>query len=485
MREIKGFISYSHEDTNYFEKFKKLFDGVIKSDKKAPYQITMWSDRQILAGQEWHKVIQESLKDCDFIILLVSNDFFGSNYVEKQEFAKAKNLNKLIIPVELTQVIDRNQFEGLGKVQWFTYTKFSKGETFGSRLDSHGNDKAWQSEFINKFYLDLIAFLKETVSDGNPPETTTDNKIHKVKELPHIKAFLDNKPVRVLKTVAEDDLVVIASNRMKKSNIRHLLVLSEKGLVGMLSRRDIVKLERDDKYKNNNVVLSSSRFKTTKVSKIMIKNVLTCNIEDDIAGIVERFADKQPIGNGKKASIGTLAVKKETETIEIVSYTDILMIWKSILSNEEVSKLVSLSAGEIMKEEQEIQRLNEDDILAFGYDMVTDEADPRRAIPIVSSKNDRILRGMISDLRVFSVHNDANEIKPIKDFMREKGVDLNNFFSKETDFESMVETFREEKDLTSLPVVEGDEIIGIVSYTDLLKKISEQIKFRTKTNPVT
>ena len=163
MKKVKRFISYSHEDAIYFEKFKKLLETVIKSDKKGTFDISIWTDKQILAGEDWHDVIQDKLKDSEFAILLISNDFFGGEYIEKQEYAKAKNQNKLIIPVELTPVIDRNQFEGLGKIQWFTYTKFSKGETLGLKFDNEGNNRAWQSEYINTFYTSLVNFLKENI----------------------------------------------------------------------------------------------------------------------------------------------------------------------------------------------------------------------------------------------------------------------------------------------------------------------------------
>jgi CBS domain-containing protein len=479
IREVKGFISYSHEDSSYFEKFKKLLENVIKSDKKAPFKITLWSDKQILTGHDWHKVIHDNLKSCDFTILLVSNDFFGSDYIEKHEFSKAKSQNKLLIPIELTQVIDKNQFEGLGKVQWFTYTKFAKGETLGSRFDNQANGKAWQSEYINTFYTDLVSFLKESIIVDSPPQLINNEQILKVKDFNHIRKLLEGSP-RVLKTIGEDDLVVIASNTMKRSNIRHLLVFQDKILKGIVSKRDIVKLERDDKFRANNVVISSPEFSKLKVSKIMIKNVISCDIEDNVSKIINNFWEKQHIGNGRKVSIGTLGVKKSDEVVEILSYTDILSNWEQLLSDTEITTIKKFSAQNIMRQEQEVQRLEEDQILAFGYDLVTDDTDPRRAIPIVSTSNPKILKGMISDLRIFSVYNDLTQRQAIKNFMRVKDIDLTNYFNKDSTFEEMVEAFKLERDLTSLPVVEGEELVGIVSYTNLIEQIAKQFKNRAK-----
>jgi len=480
IREVKGFISYSQQDENYFEKFKKLLDSVIKTNSnKSSYKISIWTDRKILAGENWHQVIQDSLNKSDFAIFLVSNDFFGSDYIKKHEYSKAREAKKLIIPIELTSVLDKNQFDELGQVQYFVYKPFSRGETLGGKFDKESDEKEWQMGYINKFYTNLVDLLNQYLPIEEDEVQPTD-KFLKVEQIPHIRDVMIGHPKRDLKTVLPSDLVIIASNKMRRFRVRHLLVIENNELKGVLSRRDVAKIERDYKSLNSNIIESGPKFKTMKVSEIMINNVISCSPEDTIASIVDKFAEKQPIGTGlstkKKISIGSLAVLKDSEPIEIITYTDILVYWKSTVSDAQIQNLETLTAKDLMTKFDAIERLNQEEILAFAYDLVTREFDPRRAIPIVTVLDDKELRGMISDLRVFEIYGDVSESKEIREFMREKDVDLTNYFSKETSFQAMIETFISEKDLTSLPVIEGDKIIGIVSYTDLLKKINNELK---------
>jgi hypothetical protein len=81
--EIKGFISYAHEDRELFEQFHK---GITQHSRLYKnIQWTNWNDSQIKVGQKWHEAIQGAIADCAFAILLISPAFFDSDYIEKNE----------------------------------------------------------------------------------------------------------------------------------------------------------------------------------------------------------------------------------------------------------------------------------------------------------------------------------------------------------------------------------------------------------------
>ena len=81
---VRLFIRYSHKDERLHEEMQthlKLLQrqGVIDA----------WDDRQIEAGEEWKKRIDDNLERADIILLLVSADFIASDYFSEKEMARA------------------------------------------------------------------------------------------------------------------------------------------------------------------------------------------------------------------------------------------------------------------------------------------------------------------------------------------------------------------------------------------------------------
>ncbi len=88
-RQLNVFYSYSHKDANLRDVLKRHLtvlkrQGVIKE----------WYDREILAGEEWEKEINEQLENADIILLLVSQDFLDSRFIWEKEMAKALERHK-------------------------------------------------------------------------------------------------------------------------------------------------------------------------------------------------------------------------------------------------------------------------------------------------------------------------------------------------------------------------------------------------------
>lgn len=100
MKGLKIFYSYSHKDEAYRLSLESHLS--ILSRKKI---ISGWSDRDITAGQEWKREIDENIKSADIIILLVSSDFIASDYCFDIEMEVAmqrhEKLESIVIPVIL------------------------------------------------------------------------------------------------------------------------------------------------------------------------------------------------------------------------------------------------------------------------------------------------------------------------------------------------------------------------------------------------
>jgi internalin A len=97
------FYSYSHKDENLrneLETHLKLLQrqGLIES----------WHDRDIEAGDEWKRKIDDNLERADIILLLVSADFIASDYCYEIEMRRALERHEKeearVIPVVVRDV---------------------------------------------------------------------------------------------------------------------------------------------------------------------------------------------------------------------------------------------------------------------------------------------------------------------------------------------------------------------------------------------
>lgn len=97
---LKLFISYSHDDEAYREKFVAYLGQLERLGKYA-----VWEDRQLVAGDKWVKEIHAQLVQTDVFVVLVSPNVFNSKHVIDTEFAFAEELaangQTRIVPVIL------------------------------------------------------------------------------------------------------------------------------------------------------------------------------------------------------------------------------------------------------------------------------------------------------------------------------------------------------------------------------------------------
>jgi len=101
---IKIFFSYAHEDELLRNELAKQLSLL-----KRTGQIEDWHDRRIIAGADWSSAINEHLDTADIILVLVSPDFFHSDYCYSIELRRALERHEAgearVIPVILRAVV--------------------------------------------------------------------------------------------------------------------------------------------------------------------------------------------------------------------------------------------------------------------------------------------------------------------------------------------------------------------------------------------
>src|SRR6266566_870517 len=106
LRPVEVFCSYVHEDEDWLRKLETHLSLL-----KRQGLLSLWHDRLISPGTNWAQAIDTRLERASVILLLVSADFFASDYcygvelkraLERQEAGEAQVIPILVRPVDWT-----------------------------------------------------------------------------------------------------------------------------------------------------------------------------------------------------------------------------------------------------------------------------------------------------------------------------------------------------------------------------------------------
>jgi|GEM_PF-4346997 len=98
MRPVKIFISYSRKDKRYLEELRTYLKFHENNN-----EIEVWHDGNLTPGDDWETAIHERFCSAQVILLLISADFFASDYCWRRELPAAiqrhKDGNATVVPV--------------------------------------------------------------------------------------------------------------------------------------------------------------------------------------------------------------------------------------------------------------------------------------------------------------------------------------------------------------------------------------------------
>jgi len=157
--EIKLFISYSHKDKNDVEL-------LIEKLEKTPYPFVFWKDdNQLISGEKFKGNIKEAIDDCDFGLLMVSENF-ESKFIVEEELPYFLEMNsseisktKVAIPLFINS--KENAVQRLNYINNETHIFSYEDRGF---IESHDRDK-------------FIEALAEEIFTAIGKQKNTENKI--------------------------------------------------------------------------------------------------------------------------------------------------------------------------------------------------------------------------------------------------------------------------------------------------------------------
>jgi hypothetical protein len=140
---MQGFISYTHRNARHLDRLAVHFRAIERMTR-----LTFWYDkRRLTGGDHFDDSIIEAIGHSEFFVLLVSPDFFDSDYIFDKEIPaiteRSQEKNCPVVPVILQRCLWEAWLEGLLAVPNLPILEW--------RPQEHGFDAA-NREVVKKLY---------------------------------------------------------------------------------------------------------------------------------------------------------------------------------------------------------------------------------------------------------------------------------------------------------------------------------------------
>lgn len=261
-----------------------------------------------------------------------------------------------------------------------------------------------------------------------------------------------------IKNLMSEDLITIDKDQnlsdalklLRKHNVSRLPVINNKELVGIISERDIADKLGSSKYES----MPASRL---HISSVMVKDVFTVPQTMQLDEVAKLMLE-----NG----IGSVPVMDDDKMVGIVSKADFVTLAVGIAFDK-------ITVKEIMTKDLVV--VSPTERLVHARRQMKDSHVGR--LPVV---DDETLVGMVTSKDLMRAFIDFRKKVPekyqkaqIKDVLVENIMSSNPVFTTKDATISEVAKIMMETGYNGLPVVEGSDVIGIITQTDILRLIQK------------
>lgn len=116
-------------------------------------------------------------------------------------------------------------------------------------------------------------------------------------------------------TLNQDDSLETAERLFKKHKIRHLPVVYERTIVGMLSQTDLLRISFADVVEDGNESIDLAIYNMFTIKQIMVKNFVSVSSSNSIKQVAKIFATRE---------FHALPVVDNNKLVGIVTTTDLI-----------------------------------------------------------------------------------------------------------------------------------------------------------------
>ena len=251
-------------------------------------------------------------------------------------------------------------------------------------------------------------------------------------------------------TVDKDQNLSDALKLLRKHNVSRLPVTNNKELVGIISERDIAAKLGSAKYES----MPASRL---HISSVMVKDVITVPQTMQLDEVARIMLDK---------GIGSVPVMEDDKMVGIVSKADFVTLAVGIAFDK-------IAVKEIMSKDLTVVSPTERIVHARRQML---ESNVGR-LPVV---DDDKLVGMVTSKDLMRAFIEFRKSVPekyqksqIKDLLVDDIMSLNPTFVSRDMSITEVSNIIMETGFNGLPVVDDDELVGIITQTDILRLIEK------------
>lgn len=158
--KLKVFVSYAHANYKLWDRFKTHLD-VLKNERL----VSWWFDGKIRPGSEWDDAIRREMREADIVILLLSNAFFASKYIQGVEMREARRRQQTgeaeILPVLLEPT------EAFANQKWLSKLQTVPNQTGQLRPMTSFNPSVNGWNQVQKALREMIAEVAARRGSGN------------------------------------------------------------------------------------------------------------------------------------------------------------------------------------------------------------------------------------------------------------------------------------------------------------------------------
>jgi CBS domain-containing protein len=251
-------------------------------------------------------------------------------------------------------------------------------------------------------------------------------------------------------TVDKDQNLSDALKLLRKHNVSRLPVTNNKELVGIISERDIANKLGSSKYES----MPASRL---HISSVMVKDVFTVPQTMQLEEVAKVMLDH---------GIGSVPVMDDDKMVGIVSKADFVTLATGIAFDKIAVKEIMTKDLKFVSPSERLIHARR--VMLEAHVGRLPVLDDEKLVGMITSKD--LMRAFIDFRKKVPEKYQKSQIKEVivEDIMSTNPTCVTKDMSISEVSEIIMET-----GYNGLPVVEGDDVIGIITQTDILRLIEK------------